>query len=236
MSNTRAIVWPGSFGDTTLPKVDLSYTPPTPGALYSWIAANQPLGSLTQWADSISGVTPALTGTAPTVIDTPAVRVVDFNGETGGPRMMGPFPTPLAGSYTAIVVYRLTKPITGGEGIIFASSTTTQGGVYVQTGENPILKAADGSSQINTTITADNDWHVAILTIDGSSSALRIDGYELAGTLTGESRNGIQLGTSIGATSRAAIQYARVEFIPGPMNNTKRAALAQQLMRQHGIN
>lgn len=234
MSIARAIIWPGSFGDTSLPKVDLGYTPPLPGALYSWSAEHLPLGPIEEWFDGVSGVRMGTDAGAPVVFAGGLFRSIRFNGTED--RMRTLFPEPLVGPHSIVTVYRFTAP-SYGEAVVSDNNGTPGAGTMSIDSNGNYIAYTDNSYIYSTPpLPADNSYKVGILTRDGTNSALRVNDVETIGTLSDRiDRRGLALGYATNGDLRSAIEIARMDVIPGPMEPEQRAAIVNALRARHGI-
>lgn len=234
MTIARAIIWPGSFGDSSLPKIDLGYTPPLPGALYSWSADTLPLGPIDEWFDAVNGVRIGTDDGAPQVITSGSGRAISFNGTED--RMRCLFPERIAGAHAVIVVYRMPSP-TYGDAIISDQQGNTGAGVVVVSSTGTLVGYTDSSYLYpSPSITADSDWHVGILYRDGANSALRIDEAETIGTLSDAiDRRGLAFGYATQGDLRGALEIARVDVIAGTTDAPQRAAIANALAARYNI-
>lgn len=234
MSIARAIVWPGSFNDPTLPKVDLSYTPPLPGAAYSWAADNLQVGELQEWIDSVRGIPMKTDAGAPAVFQGGLFRAIRFNGTDD--RMRTLFPVTMAGAHSVVAVYRLTSAAYGDA--VFSDHQGLPGAGQITVDSNGNYVAYTDNTYIYSTppLAANNAWRVAVLTRDGNASAMRINDAETVGNLSSNiARRGIALGYSTRGDNRAAIEVARVDVIPGAMEPAQRAAIVNSLRARYGI-
>jgi hypothetical protein len=228
----RAIVAPVSFGDTTLPKIDITYIAPLIGATYDFAVDQLPLGPLASWPSLIDATTmPADGATAPTVITDGASKTVRFNGTIDRMKLTASMNT----AHSVVVVAKLRAPVANDQ-IFFGLGGNTEGAIGVNSAATGYTGYGGGNSVATSpAVVPDTGWHVFILTHAGTSSAVRIDSAETTGTLTVAQRNGITLGFSSAAGNRAAIDYKRLAVIPGTMTTAQRTAIVAQLKAQYGI-
>lgn len=228
----RAIVAPVSFGDTTLPKIDITYVPPLVGATYDFAVDQLALGPVASWSSLVDGANlVADATTAPTVITDGASKTVRFNGTTDRMQVNVNYNT----AHSIVVVAKLRAPIAGDQ-IVYGKTSSTEGAISVN-GGGTSHNAAGGGLGLNPApaIVPDTNWHVFILTHAGTSSALRVDNVETLGNLPVAQRNGITLGFGPGADLRSDVDYKRVALIPGTMTTATRTAIVAQLKAQYGI-
>lgn len=225
-----ALIAGGVFTDAEdFEVIDLGYVPPIPGATHDWAANRLPLGPLPKWESVIDGKLMSVAGGTPTVTGTGKNKAVVFDGVDD--RMQCAFT--LTGAHTMVTVYRFVAPADGNQ-IHYDLSGVGVGAIGIG-GSGTAVRAAGGSKFIlpSPAIAPDTAWHVAVLTIDGANSGLRIDGRETPGTLDLGTRNGITLGFSGPGNLRTAIEYKRQALIPGPMTAAARASLVDQLTTYH---
>lgn len=228
----RAIVAPVSFGDTTLPRIDITYIAPLAGATYDFAVDQLPLGPVASWPSLIDGVTaPADGATAPQVITDGASKTLRFNGTSDRIRI----PAVINAAHTVIAVAKLRAPVANDQ-IFFGNGSNTEGAIGAQAALANWAGYGGGSTlAMNPVLPPDGNWHVFILTQSGAGSAVRVDNAETVGTLPVAQRNGITLGFSSATGNRAAIDYKRVALILGTMTTATRTAIVAQLKAQYGI-
>jgi len=228
----RAIVAPVSFGDTTLPKIDITYIAPLIGATYDFAVDQLPLGPLATWGSLVDATTaPADGATMPQVITDGASKTLRFNGTSDRIKV----PVVINAAHSVVVVAKLRTPVANDQ-IIFGNAANTEGAIGAVTGLTNWSGYGGGSTlPLNPALAPDANWHVFILTQTGSGSALRVDNAETVGSLPVAQRNGITLGFSSAAGNRAAIDYKRLAVIPGTMTTAQRTAIVAQLKAQYGI-
>lgn len=220
----RAIIAPLSFGDTSLPRINLTYVRPIAGAAYDWAVNQLPAGSVTQWPSLIDGTALVADGTAPTVSGEGKARTIRFDGTSSRMRVA----LSSAGAETIVAVYRFVTPKaldTVYYGLLAASGS-------LGSGADGRMRAVSGTAAAlypSPDVKIDANWHVSIVTLNGASSAVSLDGIERAGNLPIGTRDGVTLGFSGATGNRAAIEYKRVAIIPGGMTTTQRAAITEQM-------
>ncbi|MGV0109849.1 hypothetical protein [Arthrobacter sp. CP30] len=228
----RAIVAPVSFGDTTLPRIDISYIAPLAGATLDFAVDQLPLGPLASWPSLLDNVTaPADGATAPQVINDGASKTVRFNGTSDRIRI----PAVINAAHTIVAVAKLRAPIPLDQ-IFFGNSSSTEGAIGIPGGGGNYSGYGGGTIiAMNPVVAPDANWHVFILTQSGAGSAVRVDNAETTGTLPIAQRNGITLGFGPASDNRSDVDYKRVALIPGTMTTATRTAIVAQLKAQYGI-
>lgn len=228
----RAIVANVSFGDTTLPKIDITYTAPLAGALYDFAVDQLPLGPVASWPSLVDGLPLVADGsTMPTVITDGASKTVRFNGTID--RMQ--INTNLNTAHSMVVVAKLRAPVPSDQ-VFYGKSSNSEGAIGIPAaGGNYSGYGGGNTLGMSPAVVPDANWHVFILTQAGASSAVRVDNAESLGTITVAQRNGITLGFGNLADLRSEIDYKRVALIPGTMTTAQRTAIVAQLKAQYGI-
>lgn len=225
----RAIIAPLSFGDSSLPKINLAYTRPVPGAVYDWAVNQLPAGPLTQWASLVDGTPLTADGASPVVMGEGKSRALTFNGTSS--RMRAQFR--LAGAQSIVAVYRFVtpKPL---DTVHFGLSNAEGGSLGIP-GDGSTTRASTATTALFPTppVVPDSNWHISVVTVDGERSALRIDGVETGGNLAVGTRDGLTLGFSGATGNRAAIHYKRVAIVPGSMSSAQRAAIVNQMIAEY---
>lgn len=227
----RIITWDGLFGGENLPQIALSQTPVLPGASLDWAVDTLLPGDVASWDDMVGGKAFVADGKTPTVAGSGAEKHISFDGETSRMKAV----TPVSGPHTIITVYRFKNPDAHS---VVHYGTSGSGAGWVGTGGSGATVNAGGTGRFlvpNPYIAPDTNWHVAILTVDGATSAFRHDRSEVGGTIGDGVRDGITLGFATGGTGRTAIDYKRIAVIPGKMDSGRRAGISEYLMRHYGI-
>ena len=230
--SARAIIAPLSFGDTSLPRINLTYLRPIPGAAYDWAANQMTEGPLAKWPSLVDGTPLLAIGTSPTVKADSKGQFVSFDGVSSlmNARL------PVVGAQTIVAVYRLTAP-KGADAIHSGLSNWNAGLLGLSTDLKTMRALASSGSNLTPSpaMIPDTSWHVSILTVDGPNSALRVDAVEAAGNLTAGTRDGIALGWSGATGNRTAIEYKRVAIIPGSMTADQRSVIAAQMRGEYPV-
>lgn len=227
--SARAIIAPLSFGDSSLPRINLTYTRPIPGATYDWAVNQMPVGPLAQWPSLVGGTTLQATGTSPVVAGSGKGKVVRFDGV--GSRLQSQFT--LAGAQTIVAVYRFVAP-KALDTVHYGFAQSEAGTLGIPAGADN-TRAVSGSTLLfpSPALVPDTNWHTSILSVAGDKSVLRIDNSETSGNLSAGTRDGLTLGFSGSAGSRAAIEYKRVAIIPGGTTPAQRDAIMAQMMSEY---
>jgi len=228
----RAIIAPVSFGDTTLPKIDITYVAPLAGALYDFAVDQLPLGPVASWASLVDGVPIVADGsTTPTVMTDGATKMVRFNGTIDRMKVT----TNLATARTIVAVARLRAPVALDQ-IFYGASTSNEGAIGVPSGATNYAGYGGGSTlSLSPAVVPDANWHVFILTHAGTSSAVRVDNTETTGNLPLATQATLTLGFGPAADFRSEIDYKRVAILAGGTTTAQRGAIVAQLKAQYGI-
>lgn len=227
----RVIAWGGTFTASNLPKIELTHTPPLPGAAYDWAVDILSPGGVTAWPDLVSGRAMVADGKAPELVADDSGKKLAFDGVSSRMRVS----TGDEGPHTIVAVYRF-QALAPNHVVHFGLSSRGAGSVGTG-GNGATVNASAGGNFIvpSPFVAPDTGWHVAILTVDGARSAFRHDDKEFAGNLTVQRRDGVTLGFAEGATARTPIDYKRIAIIPGSMDSAQRAGLARYLKNLYGI-
>lgn len=227
----RAIVWDGSFGDTSLPKISLGFAPTLPGAIYDWAADSLPDGTLSTWPSAINGASLAADSGGPIVLSSGGGKAVRFNGTTD--RMRLPFV--LTSARTFVAVYRFTT-VRGGASVTYGYLSTA-GGAITTDGASTLIGGTIGSEFLipGPHIAPDTNWHIAVLSVNGSNSAFRQDKVEVVGNAPLNNTDGLTLGFASGGNNRAPIEYKRVAVLAGGTTGAQRDSIVNQLAARYNI-
>lgn len=221
-----AIISPASFGDTSLPRLDLRPLTAIPDAAYDWASERLSAGPLESWYDMVQGaalVAPAPPSQKPVVLEGNR-KVVRFNGidqrlDVG---------IQLTGPATMVLVGRLATDansqyfLTGGLGPAF----------HVYRGATGKWSATAGSAIAHTS-DANTFTHVFVVVRDGANSVVSVDGVEVAGDLGAQVATTLRLGASSAAYFATDIQ--RLALLPFAANQNQRAALVAQMRAAYSI-
>lgn len=223
----RAFIAPVSFGDTTLPKIELAYVRAVAGAVNDWAADILPLGSLASWPDLVSGlVLPARTGvgTQPAVVTDTGRRIVRFDGIANWMQLAYAKSQPM----TTVIVARMNESK--------ASNTVLAGGVHVRTDStNTKMEVTAGTALGTTAAPVNTNWRVYIIVNNGATSTISVDGVEVTGDAGTAARTFINLGINSAATVFNRTDYQRLAFLPYAAGATERATILAQMKFQYGI-
>jgi hypothetical protein len=205
----RAIIAPVSFGDTTLPKIELAYVRSVAGAVNDW-ADILPVGTLAAWPDLIGGlVLPArpAAGNMPSVVNDAGRRIVRFDGVANWMQLAYAKPQPM----TTVIVARMNE--------LKASNHILAGGVHVRTdGTNTKMEVTAGTALGTTAAPVNTNWRIYIIVNNGATSTISVDGVEVTG--------------NAGTSSRTFINLA---FLPYAAGAAERASILAQMKTQYGI-
>ena len=228
----RAIIAPLSFGDTSLPRIDITYVPEVPGAVADFAADQLPVGSLSSWRSQVGSTVLVADGaTTPQVVSDAGRRSVRFNGSVD--RMQAVLSVPGAHTVLSVARYRSTV---GGEVVHWGASATEPS--VVSTSGNDNLGSSSGGRALlpSPAVVPGTGWHVIAASFAGDNSALNVDGREYVGAIGDVARTRLILGFGPAASSyRTAIDYRRVAVIPGTMSAGDRARLVAQMVAHYGV-
>lgn len=238
MTAARAYVFPGKFSARTeeWPRVDLNYVTPLLGAYYDWAADLLPVGPITSWPALNTPTSIVSDGTgSPTVIESGGMRAVKL---ATGNRMRALTPL-LPIKHTKVVVFRHVSPISG-DTSIFGYGNSGGGTISVATdGTMAMVGYVNGKYLIPSPLKlADTQWHIGMLTVDGSNSSFRIDDQEAFNTgVVDNDAPGLSVGwnTTPGAAgAKVEIEYRRIIETP-VLTASERAALYLKLRADYNI-
>lgn len=236
MTIARAIIRPGKWSarKDTWPVLDLTYVQPINGAYFDWAADQLPEGQLTEWPALNTNAPFIADGAAPQVVISGGAKAVRFDGTSSRMRVLTPgVPAP----HTVVSVFRLLSPEKA-DAPIFGYNNGQGGTISVANDATMSFYGYVNNSYLmpSPVAPADTNWHVAILTSDGTNSAFRIDEQERTGPVTSDIRQGITLGFQniAGGDNRTKIEYRRNIVLP-PLNATERAALYSKLKTAYNI-
>lgn len=221
-----AIISPASFGDTSLPRLDLRPMTNITGAAYDWAADRLNPGALEFWYDMVQNVpfvAPAAPSQKPLVYESNR-KVVRFNGVNQ--RMDASIQVP--GAMTMVLVARLPVAdpgqyiMTGGNGP----------SMHVYRGGNGNWAAFAGATLGHTT-PADTGTHIIIVVRDGANSVLNVDGVEVSGDIGPLVADALRLGGSSSAYFQTDIQ--RLALLPFAATLNQRTALVAQMRAAYNL-
>lgn len=229
--SSRAIVYPGKWGNTTLKQIDLNYAKPLPGAIYDWDSSNLPLGPLDEgWASSVDGVRLFQDSASDVqVVDTAGGPTVVLDGVTDRLRIQFELPSP----FTIMAVYRLPTPLANQT--IWYGYLSAYGRLGVS-GGNATMNIYDGSGVVapDPYVPADSSWNVGMGVMNGAGSVVRINDTEGFGTMVSGVSDGITLGYA-GGNTRTPIEIKRLVVFKDSPDLSERNALVARMRLQYGI-
>ena len=228
----RAIVFPGSFGDTSLPKISLAFARPLPFALLDCAVESLPAGPITTWDSSVGFSGFSTVEGSPTVTGTGSNKVLSFNGTTDRMQASLNISTP----HTVAAVFRFGTA--GPDSQVFTGLTgESEGAVKTNPqGTNFGLVAGATSLTGNPPIIADTNWHVVVASFAVGASSMRYDNQDIAGTLAQAIRTGVTLGHSkVGPAFKQKIEYKRIVLMGGATTSAQRSAISGYLKQRYGI-
>lgn len=221
----KAIVFPGSFGNSSLERIDLNAPPNLPGAVFDFAADSLPLGPLAAWRDLVAG-NPWTTYGGVKVIDDGGGRAVETNGVDGLMLRVHAMSQP----HTVVIVARY-KTIPVGGALLMNTNPGDQLNVGVGSSGGGYISSAGKSGTAGTgQPLVDLNYHVLITVFNGTSSSVMADNAEATGLDLGiNARSGIRGGYG---TTYSNIAYKRVALFPtaldlGQRNSVRNAMRAQ---------
>lgn len=225
----RAVVAAVKFGDSSLPKLDLTYVKPLKNALYDWAADALPLGPLTRWPSLIDGTELIGDGNLPNVYGNGPGRQVSLDGVSS--RLRQGFT--VSGPYTMVFVYRLTAPAAN-QTVDYGYLSSSVPRMTVS-GSATSLNVTNGTNFIvpNPVFPPDTTWRAAVYSVDGNNSGLNINGQDTTGNMPLVARDGITLGFAAG-NARTPIIYKRVAILSGGTTPAQRNAIVSHLLAHYG--
>lgn len=196
-------------------------------------AVNQLVGTtVTTWADSSgSGTSLAVaTSTAPTLATVGGIRAVQFNGTSDGLQQS----VSLTQGHSLVLVSNVVAPVTTG--------TTTPSGSFAssgvdsaqfQTSNTDLYVNAGTAMKVGTGLNV-TGWRVIIVSFNGASTVVNVNGTEYTGNAGALPRAVFSLGFQRGA-SFSNLAVAEAALYPTALDATQRAALVTQLRSDYGI-
>ena len=232
MTNARALVYGGNFTGADFPKVNVQYTTPMQYAQYDWAADGLPLGPLETWVSLTGNASLPATSGSPTVINSGGGRAVMFDGVDDQMRLAYTKNSP----YTIAAVFRFVAP-QAGESVLYGYGGPSSGSIMIHpTSMSIIGNSLSGGFHMSPVLVPDTNWHVALLTVDGANSVLRVDGREAVGTLPTTARDGINIGYGNGTpTAKANVEYKRIVQFLGAGSAGTRDSIVNTLASRYGI-
>lgn len=221
-----AIISPASFGDTSLPRLDLRPVAPIAGAVHDWASERLAPGPIEAWYDMVQNVpfvAPAAPSQKPVVYEG-GRKVVRFNGVDQRLDVDINMPGPV----TMVLVARVNTDansqyiVTGGAGPGF---NVYRGGTGRWT--------AYASASLAHSETADTGTHVFVVVRDGVNSVLSVDGVESRGDMGSVAATSLRLGSSSNAYFATDVQ--RLALLPFAASQTQRTAIVAQMRAAYNI-
>ncbi|WP_157365915.1 hypothetical protein [Arthrobacter sp. Leaf234] len=216
-----------SFGDTTLPKIELAYVRPVAGAVNDWAADILPVGLLASWPDLVSGLvlpSRSAAGNMPSVVTDGGRRIVRFDGVANWMQLAYAKPQPM----TTVIVARMNE--------LKAGNTVLAGGVHVRTdGTNTKMEVTAGTALGTSAAAVNTNWRIYIVVNNGANSSISVDGVEVAGNAGTSSRTFINLGINSAASVFNRTDYTRLAFLPYAATTAERASILAQMKAQYGL-
>lgn len=221
-----AIISPASFGDTSLPRLDLRPMTAIADAAYDWASDRLNGGPLETWYDLARNtpfVAPTSGSQKPTVYESNR-KVVRFNGVNQ--RLDADIS--LTGPATMVLVARASTDassqylLTGGTG----------GAFHVYRGSNGSWATSAGTT-LGSSVAGDTNTHIFVIVRNGVNSVLSVDGVEVAGDMGSQTASTLRIGASGNAYYGTDIH--RLALLPFAANQNQRAALVAQMRAAYNI-
>lgn len=221
----------GSFGNTSLPRIDLNRPLPIPGALVDFASDSMSLGSISSWVDLVNDFSWAATGGVSVVNDGggPAVTTDGVDGILrAGLALNQP--------QTVICVGRLKEVPAASSDAAVMLNDLAGGRMNVGLGFAGLAWRSDAGTWGNAGGSApltDTNWHVFMASFNGADSAVRVDAFEQSGlNLGANTRTGIRAGYGAGYNKQA---YKRVAILPFATTAAQRHSLYLQMKARYGL-
>jgi hypothetical protein len=208
---------------------------PVAGAVRRFVAkaVNQAIGTtVSAWADitgSGTSLVPA-SSAAPTLATVAGVRSVRFDGATQGLQQN----VALTNPHSVVLVMNIVVPQT--TGITTPSGSFITAGTdlgQLQTSTTDLYVNAGTSLKVGTGLNV-TGWRVIIISFNGASTVVNINGVEYTGNAGTLPRAVFSLGFQRGA-SWSNMAVAEAILYQSALDATQRAALVTQLRTDHGI-
>lgn len=208
---------------------------PVAGAVRRFVAraAGVPVGgTVTTWKDSAGSGTALSTASsaAPTLATVGGVRAVQFDGTSQGLQQT----VALTNPHSLVLVMNIVVPQT--TGITTPSGSFLSAGVdlgQLQTSTTDLYVNAGTALKVGTGLNV-TGWRVIVISFNGGSTVVNINGTEYTGNAGTLPRAVFSLGFQRGA-SWSNLAVAEAILYQSALDATQRAALVTQLRADYGI-
>lgn len=207
---------------------------PINGAIAHFAPDNLSFGQLLSWSDEVSSQkwVAGSTGEAPTVTtDTAGRKVVRFDGTTDILNMALALPQP----FTVVVVGAYRTLRANAHILSSGGNTTYSNNLGMNAAMTAYTYAAGSILTLNKT--PDTAPHVFVVSVNGATSALRVDADEATGNAGAKARSTVRAGqlSTSGGTGFDALDIYEVAILGHASDATERSALYAQLAAKHGL-
>lgn len=223
------IVAPVSFGDATLPQLDITPLLRVPGASYDWAVDKVSAGPVATWYGMVQAgqmVAPTVASQRPnlTTDGVTGRKIMHFDGVN----QRFDATLSLSGAKTLVVVGRL--PLAANSSYLITGGTGPSFNLYI--GSNGKFASTAGTT-LASTVTADGNMHVFIFVSNGTSSVFSVDGVEVAGAAGTSTATGLRVAATSTVYAQADVQ--RIAVVPYAATSAQRAAILAQMKSQYGL-
>lgn len=227
----RAIIAPASFGDPKLPKISLTTISPIAGASADWAADNlAAAGSLSKWYDLVSlAPMAAPSGREPSVVGTTS-KAVRFDGVNDWMDATLGITQPVT---IALVARHATVSAGVANFLISRGASSTTFNLATDAANTKWQWLGNGATLAGPAKTPDTAFHVFVITLNGATSAINIDGAEVTGNAGLDGTATFRIGAS--SSGYFNTEYKRVAVIPGAKDAAGREAIRADLAARYGI-
>lgn len=208
---------------------------PVAGATRRFVAkaVNQAVGTtVATWADIAGSGTTLSTAssTAPNLATVGGIRSVQFNGTSDGLQQN----VSMAQGHSLVLVSNIVAPVT--TGTTTPSGSFTSAGVdsaQFQTSNSDLYVNAGNSMKVGTGLNV-TDWRVIVISFNGATTVVNVNGIEYTGNTGALPRAVFSLGFQRGA-SWSSMAVAEAALYSTALDAAQRASLVAQLRADYGI-
>lgn len=218
---------PGSFDSPDgLPKIPLGRIEPIESASYDWAADRLGDGPVEKWTDIVSGAVFAAPSGQSDKWPTASSGSVRFDGSNDVADVTG-----LVGGQpkTIVIVGRIPGAVNNARFFTGGSGAKFEFGIW----QNAWTLSAGLTFKVPTPATADDQWHVFVIVVDGANSIVSIDGVESTGNSGANPGTTLRLGMLDANYVPAEIK--RFAVIPYAAGAGERERLRSSLASRYGI-
>lgn len=223
-----AHVYTGSWGNTSLERIDLNAPAPLASSTFDWASNSLPLGALTSWRDlNANHDWPCFGGVS--VIEDQGGRAVATNGVDG--LLIKNYAA--AQPETIVIVARYRTIPTNGAFLMnpHGADNVTVG--VASSGTSYISSAGTSATAGTGAPLVDTNYHLLITVFDGANSSVMVDNVERVGANLGpNARAGFRGGYG---ASYSNIAYKRVVRLPWALTASQRAGVRDIMNAQYNL-